>query len=171
MTERLSAREFAARENCSHTLVNKAVKQGKLHASADGTIDAALVGSGWRKANRRRPKGVETVETQGGNLVETVSSVSTQKVSTVSTDRLSDLTIAREPIAQLNDFESYWLRHTPDAHDLADHLGTTPGQIEAYWETGEMSKGAPLYSQIDQWDDIQAGSVTNGRPWSATMRR
>jgi hypothetical protein len=51
--EAVSIREFARRERCSDTLVHRALKSGKLTKNADGTLDAALVGSGWRKGNRR----------------------------------------------------------------------------------------------------------------------
>ena len=53
----ISIREFARRDGCSDMLVRKAIKRGRLHALADGTLDPQLVGSGWRKANRRgQPK-------------------------------------------------------------------------------------------------------------------
>jgi hypothetical protein len=49
----ISIREFARRDGCSDMLVRKAIKTGRLHALADGTLDPQFVGSGWRKANRR----------------------------------------------------------------------------------------------------------------------
>lgn len=49
----ISIREFARRAGCSHTLVQNALKTGHLKARADGTLDPALVSSGWRAANRR----------------------------------------------------------------------------------------------------------------------
>jgi hypothetical protein len=49
----ISIREFARRDGCSDMLVRKAIKAGRLPALADGTLDPLLVGSGWRKANRR----------------------------------------------------------------------------------------------------------------------
>ena len=50
----ISVRDFARREGCSDTSVRKALKVGRLHLLADGTIDPALVGLAWRKANRRK---------------------------------------------------------------------------------------------------------------------
>jgi len=50
----ISIREFARRDGCSDMLVRKAIKAGRLHAAPDGRLDPALVGSGWRKANRRK---------------------------------------------------------------------------------------------------------------------
>lgn len=42
-------REFARRDGCSDTLVHRAIKQGKLFAFDDGSIDPRLVGTPWRK--------------------------------------------------------------------------------------------------------------------------
>lgn len=49
----LSIRAFAREDGCSEGLVRKALKSGRLPALPDGTVDPALAGSGWRKANRR----------------------------------------------------------------------------------------------------------------------
>src|SRR4051812_42399940 len=56
----ISAREFARRDGCAHTLVNRAVKSGHLKKLADGTLDPAFVGTGWREENRRSGNGVST---------------------------------------------------------------------------------------------------------------
>lgn len=64
----ISVREFARRENCSHTLVQKAIKLGRLKALPDGKLDPALVGTDWRETNRR-----------GGNQIgNPVASVATK---------------------------------------------------------------------------------------------
>ncbi len=73
----VSVRQFAKLDGCSHTLVAKAVKQGKLPVSEAGLIDSSLAGSGWRKRNREASE----VETQSGNTPP-VSTPSTRKVST-----------------------------------------------------------------------------------------
>lgn len=73
----VSVRQFAKLDGCSHTLVAKAVRHGKLPVSAAGLIDPALAGTGWRKRNRQAVE----VETSGGNTPK----VSTRKVVTVST--------------------------------------------------------------------------------------
>jgi len=52
MASGISIREFSRREGCSDTLVRKALKSGHLRAFDDGTLDPALVGTGWRKGNR-----------------------------------------------------------------------------------------------------------------------
>lgn len=49
----VSIREFARLDGCDDALVRRAIKQGKLRVSADGKVDAAQAGSGWRKANRK----------------------------------------------------------------------------------------------------------------------
>lgn len=47
----VSRRRFAELDGCSETLVRRALSQGKLIAFDDGTIDPALAGTPWRKAN------------------------------------------------------------------------------------------------------------------------
>jgi len=51
MAAGLSIREFARRENCSDTLVRRAIKQNRISTLEDGSIDPALVGSPWRHGN------------------------------------------------------------------------------------------------------------------------
>ncbi|MFT3968486.1 MAG: hypothetical protein QM690_21670 [Sphingobium sp.] len=85
MDELISAREFAKREQVSHTLVNKAIRQGKLPVSGDNLIAASLVGTGWRKGNRRGKKGAEATALEGGNRTKKFPpkvSTAAQKVST-----------------------------------------------------------------------------------------
>ena len=53
MSKTISMREFARRENCSDTLVRRAVKQGRLKVSRDGNLDEKLVGTAWREANAK----------------------------------------------------------------------------------------------------------------------
>lgn len=73
MAEAVSVRAFAKLDGCSHTLVSKAIKRGNLPVTADGLIDPALAGTGWRRRNR-----VETsVETLGGNTATVSTGVST----------------------------------------------------------------------------------------------
>ena len=69
----ISIREFAKRDGCSHTLVRKALKNGHLSLLPDGKLDPKLVGSGWRKNNRRKletPATVSTVVETDENLEE-----------------------------------------------------------------------------------------------------
>ncbi|WP_338662616.1 hypothetical protein VQH23_21005 [Pararoseomonas sp. SCSIO 73927] len=56
----ISIREFARREGCDDKLVRRAVQGGKLQAFRDGTLDPALVGSGWRRSNRHSSSGADT---------------------------------------------------------------------------------------------------------------
>lgn len=53
MSERLNVSKFAKAEGCDEKQVRRALERGLLHKGEDGLIDAALVGSGWRKPNRR----------------------------------------------------------------------------------------------------------------------
>lgn len=58
----VSVRQFAKLDGCSHTLVQKAIREGKLTVTPDGKIDPELAGSGWRKQNRRGNPGAETAK-------------------------------------------------------------------------------------------------------------
>ncbi|HEY8622695.1 MAG TPA: hypothetical protein VIM74_02420, partial [Casimicrobiaceae bacterium] len=49
----ISIREFARRDGCNEKLVRRFIKDGRLGALADGTLDPALVATGWRLNNRR----------------------------------------------------------------------------------------------------------------------
>lgn len=49
----VSVREFARLDGCDEKLVRRAIQSGKLKVSADGRLDPALAGTGWRKTNRR----------------------------------------------------------------------------------------------------------------------
>lgn len=51
--EMLSIREFARRDGCDESRVRRGIKTGHLKRLADGKLDAALVGTGWRETNRR----------------------------------------------------------------------------------------------------------------------
>lgn len=47
----IGIREFARREGCSHTLVERKIASGHLITLPDGKLDQALVGTAWRKSN------------------------------------------------------------------------------------------------------------------------
>jgi hypothetical protein len=61
----ISIREFGRRDGCSERLVRKALRRGRLRALPDGTLDPALVGSGWRRGNRRKATPEETGPANG----------------------------------------------------------------------------------------------------------
>lgn len=69
MSDLVSVRAFAKLDGCSHTLVQKAVREGKLPVSGDGRLDPALAGTGWRKQNRRG--------NAGGNSEKVAAAVAT----------------------------------------------------------------------------------------------
>jgi hypothetical protein len=68
--EPVSVREFARLDGCDDKLVRRAIKAGKIKVSAEGKVDPALAGTGWRKRNRHpgaaadkgadKPKNVRT---------------------------------------------------------------------------------------------------------------
>lgn len=62
--EKISQREFAKRDGCSPKLVRNAIKDGNLRTLPGGGMDGALVGTGWRRNNRRGGDRVGTVPTE-----------------------------------------------------------------------------------------------------------
>lgn len=82
MTELVSVRQFAKLDGCSHTLVQKAIRERKLSVSVDGKLDPALAGSDWRKQNRRG--------NSGGNIAEVATPVATAgKVATSAAKKVA----------------------------------------------------------------------------------
>jgi hypothetical protein len=76
MADGVSVRAFAKLDGCSHTLVSKAIRQGKLPVDGNGLLDPALAGTGWRRTNRvetasGNPKGVSTPVSTGVSEVAT----------------------------------------------------------------------------------------------------
>lgn len=59
----ISIREFARRDGCNDKLVRRAIQQGRLPTFEDGTLDAVLVGTGWRTSNRRADKAADIAAT------------------------------------------------------------------------------------------------------------
>jgi hypothetical protein len=53
MAELITVREFARRESCDEKQVRRGIEKGLLVKDSAGFLDAAQVGSGWRKTNRR----------------------------------------------------------------------------------------------------------------------
>lgn len=68
----ISIREFARREGCNDKLVRRAINGGYLKALPDGTLDPALVGSGWRKANRHADTGADSPADMSAPVVRSV---------------------------------------------------------------------------------------------------
>ncbi|NYH23956.1 hypothetical protein [Paraburkholderia bryophila] len=80
MSERLNVSEFARREGCDEKQVRRAITKGLLRKDTDGLLDATLIGSNWRKPNRRTlAKGANNQRTGENNptLSETVGDVET----------------------------------------------------------------------------------------------
>lgn len=74
LADLVSIRQFAKLDGCSHTLVQRAISEGRLPISADGKLDPALAGSDWRRKNRNGNAGgngnpaVATVAKGGSDL-------------------------------------------------------------------------------------------------------
>lgn len=60
----ISIAEFARRDGCSRTLVQRGIAEGRLEKAPDGTLDPDQVGTGWRKGNRRGEEGPAPFLTQ-----------------------------------------------------------------------------------------------------------
>lgn len=71
MSAGLSIREFARRDGCDDKLVRRAIEKGKLKQSADGTLDADLVGTGWRRTNRAAGKALAAADTTADSSADT----------------------------------------------------------------------------------------------------
>ncbi len=63
MSAGISIREFARRDGCSDKVVRTAIAAKKLKTLPDGSLDEALVKTGWRKGNRGADKGADEVRT------------------------------------------------------------------------------------------------------------
>lgn len=59
----IAIREFARREGVSDTLVHQAIKNGRLKAYPDRSIDPALLGTPWRRGNATAATGAGTAGT------------------------------------------------------------------------------------------------------------
>jgi hypothetical protein len=66
--EYVSVREFSRLDGCDDKLVRRAIKGGKLPVSADGKVNSALAGSGWRRRNRRAAEGADNPEMSAPNV-------------------------------------------------------------------------------------------------------
>ena len=68
MIHGISKSEFARREGVSRALVDRKLKSGALKALPDGTLDPALVGSGWHAGKRDVAAKAEATTTAAGKI-------------------------------------------------------------------------------------------------------
>jgi hypothetical protein len=66
----ISIREFARREGVNDKVIRRAVNGGYLTPLPNGMLSAALVGTGWRKANRHADKGADTAADMGADSAD-----------------------------------------------------------------------------------------------------
>lgn len=78
--EKIGQREFAWRDRCDPKLVRIAIEDGHLATLPGGGLDAALVGTGWRKTNRRGGEEVGKICSKVGTLPTKVRKVAIAKV-------------------------------------------------------------------------------------------
>jgi hypothetical protein len=71
LTDKISRREFARREQCSESHVRKALQKGRLRALPCGKLDAALVGTGWQPRLRTPSPKRANVREQGAHQTGT----------------------------------------------------------------------------------------------------
>lgn len=94
MTIGISIREFARREGCSHTLVNRAVKQGRIKTLEDGSLNPSDVGTPWKQSNavrgNKRGNTGASVSSHGASPRKDVSSSELPSVSAPDDDSLAD---------------------------------------------------------------------------------
>lgn len=64
----ISKSEFARREGVSRALVDRKLKSGALKALPDGTLDPALVGSGWHAGKRDVAAKAEAITTPADKI-------------------------------------------------------------------------------------------------------
>ena len=91
----VSVREFARLDGCDDKLVRRAIKAGKLPISADGKLDPALAGTGWRKQNRRAADSADTGKMSAptvrtGRAAKKMSAPSAEAVEAASEEMFSE---------------------------------------------------------------------------------
>ncbi len=67
MAELISIREFARRAECDDKLVRRAITAGYLTLSQEKTLDAALIGTAWRRRKRGRADTSQSADTAADN--------------------------------------------------------------------------------------------------------
>lgn len=68
----VSIRQFAKLDGCAESLVRSAIAKGRLTRDANGKLDPALAGTGWRQQNRRA---AEAKERDAADLPEALEQV------------------------------------------------------------------------------------------------
>jgi len=115
--EKISQREFARRDGCDPKLVRIAIEDGHLETLPGGGLDAALVGTEWRKTNRRGGEKVGKVRSKVGSVPTKVRKVAIAKVRTSSPSEppMPDLACNLVAMADAfaNDAAVVLLRHLP----------------------------------------------------------
>jgi hypothetical protein len=86
----ISIRRFADLDGCNESYVRKAIKRGQLPQLADGTIDPALAGSGWRRGNQQAAAEANPDQSAPPSLAEA------QRRKETALAKLRELQLARE---------------------------------------------------------------------------
>ena len=135
----ISIREFARRDGCSETLVRRALKSGHLTAYKDGSMNAKLVGTGWRKGNCDAPRAVRTgsyvsaddedVEQAAARIVRTrglLTKAEAERVKENALAALRELQLARETgaVVEIEAVAVETARHGAIVRNLMQGLGS-----------------------------------------------
>ena len=115
--EKISQREFARRDGCDPKLVRIAIEDGHIATLPGGGLDATLVGTGWRKTNRRGGEKARNIRSKAGSIPTKVRKVPIAKVRTSppSEPPLPDIACNLVAMADAfaNDAAVVLLRHLP----------------------------------------------------------
>lgn len=115
--EKISQREFARRDRCDPKLVRIAIEDGHLATLPGGGLDAALVGTGWRKTNRRGGEKVGKVRSKVGTLPTKARKLPTHKSGPAPSSALPLPDVVCTLSAMVDSFASdasvVLLRHLP----------------------------------------------------------
>ncbi|WP_260927389.1 hypothetical protein [Novosphingobium sp. 9] len=177
--ELISIREFARRDGCDDKLVRRAVKSGKLRVSEDGRIDSALVGSDWRKTNRRAARSADTGPAKGADI-QKVSAPNVRSVRTsrkVSAPAEEEVAEALESLTDeeadsfLIDVLAGRFRDTGDAEQIKENALAAKHLIAARKDAGDLVEVARaetiFFEAARSWRDIWLGFPTRVGPMLA----
>ncbi|MGI4806953.1 MAG: hypothetical protein ACRYF2_02460 [Janthinobacterium lividum] len=115
--EKISQREFARRDGCDPKLVRIAIDDGHLAPLPGGGLDAALVGTGWRRTNRRGGEKVGKVRSKVGSVPTKARTLPTRRSEPAPSSALPLPDVVCTLSAMVDSFASdasvVLLRHLP----------------------------------------------------------
>jgi hypothetical protein len=134
--------EFARRDGCSAPLVRRAVIRGILPQNADGTIDPALVGTGWREGNRNPGKAANHRARSAAGRVPNGRPGTAEAAATDALDGEANLAAAE---ALMRDNGLLSIR---DAERLKENYVARLRQLEYDCKSGTVSPNADILAAV-----------------------